>query len=244
MLMRASHLSLSALLSGRFLLPLLAAAALAAPAAADISVSRNDEVWRVSADGESLQLVMTRLSEEAGFDLSRAERLSSGPGFDGELEGSLREIVERLMRGRDYAIVGSEDDPESGALIRIVVLSDRVGDLPVTSGARRTAETLPAPSAPTADESERVTALLQRQIQPILDADDPEAQTSASAASAASPASPPAQSSDLSDDELDAETQAALAEATRRAQADVQALANALRRHEESLRNNQSGDDQ
>lgn len=216
----------------RFLIAGLAAGALCAPAVAEIRVSEEAGVWTVSADGESLDQVAAAFSEQAGFRLSGGDRLAAGPGLNGAIEGDLRTVAERLLRGRDYAFVFGETPETADQLQRVVILSGRIGDMPATTSDARPSIPETRPVQPlTEEEAERVSSLLARQIQPLIDAEDGTGSAAAVTADAGSAASAQADP-DLSTDELDAETQAALAAATQQARADLQALVNALQEHE------------
>ncbi len=91
------------------------------------------------------------------------------------------------------------------------------------------------------EDGERVSDLLARQVQPLIDAESGTTNASSENTStlSAAPATPStAPSTSGGDDyELDPETQAALAEATRRAQQDLQALVNALQAAEDNGNN-------
>ena len=220
----------------RFLIAGLSAGALCAPAAADISISQEAGMWTIAADGESLDQVVAQLSEEAGFRLTGGDRLAAGPGLNGSIEGDLRSVAERLLRGRDYALVFGETPETADQLQRIVILSGRVGDMPLTSEARPSIPDTRPVQPLTEDEAERVSALLARQIQPLIDAEEG-GETTLAANSASGASTPSAQAPadpDMSTDDLDAETQAALAAATQQARADLQALVNALQEHEQN----------
>ncbi|MEN0653520.1 MULTISPECIES: hypothetical protein [Hyphobacterium] len=210
----------------------LASAALIAPAAADVSAERNGDTWQVSASGENLSEVLTAIRDEAGFRLVGLDRLEEDPAIDAELEGSLAEVVSRLLQGYDYAVVYGETPETEGQIQRIVLLSGRAGTAPDDSqrmAPRRLDNEV------TEEDGERVSAMLARQVQPLVDADNGvetttvASNTVASASNADSPSGDGGTGDDL---ELDPETQAQLAEATRRAQADLEALVNSLRAHE------------
>ena len=231
----------------RILIAGIAAGALAAsagaPALADIDVEALETgLWRVSAEGETLDLVITRLAEESDLELRGGDRLASGPGLDGEIEGTLNEVVLRLLRGRDYALVYGETPETQDQIQRVVILSDRVGDIAPDGAARPAAERLEPVRPVTQEDAERVSAMLRRQVQPLLDAEaqangEAPAVTSAAAGSASQGPSGDGAGGDGGDADLDAATQAQLAEATRRAQADLQALVNALQAQDRAAGN-------
>ncbi len=136
------------------------------------------------------------------------------------------------MQGFDYALVYGETPETEGQVQRLVLLSGRAGATPDDSQ-RAVATRLPDESEMTPEDGARVSALLERQVQPLINAElgtsEPsvDSQTVASAGDTGS-----SDSSGSSNDELDAETQAQLAEATRRAQQDLEALVRALREQE------------
>lgn len=208
----------------------------ASPAAmADISVSQSDGVWEVSAEGDALSDVLAALRDEAGFRLVGADRLIDDAPVTVDLSGSLGDVLARLLAGYDYALVYGETPETEGQLQRLVLLSGRSGDAPDESQRLRVER---IPSELSEEDGERVSNLLQRQVQPLIDAEngvDNNASTDTSlVATASAPSSSGSQSEGTTgeDYELDPETQAALAEATRRAQQDLQALVNALQASE------------
>ncbi|MCF8879533.1 hypothetical protein L5876_06890 [Hyphobacterium sp. SN044] len=214
---------------------LLASAALIAPAAADVSAERNGDTWQVSASGESLSEVLSAIRDEAGFRLVGLDRLEEDPAIDADLEGTLADVISRLLQGYDYAVVYGETPETEGEIQRIVLLSGRAGTAPDDS--QRIAPRRLDPET-SEEDGERVSAMLARQVQPLVDADNGvETTTVASNTVAASGNGSDAPSGDGGNgdggDELDPETQAQLAEATRRAQADLEALVNSLRAHEQ-----------
>lgn len=211
---------------------LLASAALIAPAAADVNAERNGDSWQVSASGDRLSAVLTAIRDEAGFRLVGLDRLEEDPAINADLEGSLAEVMSRLLQGYDYAVVYGETPETEGEIQRIVLLSGRAGTAPDDS--QRIAPRRLDPEV-TEEDGERVSAMLARQVQPLVDADNGvETTTVASNTTPSNPSDTPSNEGGTGDDgELDAETQAQLAEATRRAQADLEALVNSLRAHED-----------
>lgn len=212
---------------------LLASAALIAPAAADVSAERNGDTWQVSASGESLSEVLSAIRDEAGFRLVGLDRLEEDPAIDADLEGTLADVISRLLQGYDYAVVYGETPETEGEIQRIVLLSGRAGTAPDDS--QRIAPRRLDPET-TEEDGERVSAMLARQVQPLVDADNGVETTTVASNSvpAGNGSDTPSGDGGNGDggDELDPETQAQLAEATRRAQADLEALVNSLRAHE------------
>jgi len=220
------------------ILALAAMVSIAPSAWADISVSHAEGVWEVSATGEPLSDVLASIQSEVGFRLVGADRLIDDNPVNAELSGSLNDVLARLLDGFDYALVYGETPETENQLQRVVLLSGRSGDAPDESQ-RLSVERLP--SELTDEDGERVSNLLARQVQPLIDAesDTSDAGIGNNASLSAAPAAPstaPATSSG-DDYELDPETQAALAEATRRAQQDLQALVNALQAAENNDNN-------
>ena len=213
---------------------LLASAALTAPALADVNAERNGDTWQVSASGESLSEVLTAIRDEAGFRLVGLDRLEEDPAIDADLEGTLADVVSRLLQGYDYAVVYGETPETEGEIQRIVLLSGRAGTAPDDS--QRIAPRR-LDSTTSEEDGERVSAMLARQVQPLVHADNGVEPTTTVASNTVAASgngsdSPSGDGGNGDDYELDAETQAQLAEATRRAQADLEALVNSLRAHE------------
>ena len=215
---------------------LLASAALTAPAVADVNAERNGDTWQVSASGESLSEVLTAIRDEAGFRLVGLDRLEEDPAIDADLEGSLADVVSRLLQGYDYAVVYGETPETEGEIQRIVLLSGRAGTAPDDS--QRIAPRR-LDSTTSEEDGARVSAMLARQVQPLVDADngvEPSttvaSNTVANSGNGSDTPSGDGGNGNGDDYELDAETQAQLAEATRRAQADLEALVNSLRAQE------------
>jgi hypothetical protein len=203
-----------------------------APAWADITATQTENIWQVEAEGEPLSDVLMALQAEAGFRLIGADRLIDDGPITTQLTGPLDDVIARLLQGFDYALVYGETPETEGQVQRLVLLSGRAGATPDDSQ-RAVATRLPDESEMTPEDGARVSALLERQVQPLINAElgtsEPsvDSQTVASAGDTGS-----SDSSGSSNDELDAETQAQLAEATRRAQQDLEALVRALREQE------------
>ncbi|PIW30002.1 MAG: hypothetical protein COW29_05220 [Rhodobacterales bacterium CG15_BIG_FIL_POST_REV_8_21_14_020_59_13] len=217
---------------------LISAAAIAltfSPVAlADIGVGQDDGIWTVTAAGEPLSEVLSAIQTEAGFRLVGADRLIDDNPVTADISGPLGDVLARLLAGFDYALVYGETPGTSGELQRVILLSGRAGDAPDESQ-RLTVERLPG--AVSEEDGERVSNLLARQVQPLIEAETAEngSQPGETMALAAAPAAAGDSTTSSNDDyELDPETQAALADATRRAQQDLQALVNALQAAEDS----------
>jgi hypothetical protein len=206
----------------------------AAPAQDDIRIEQADGVWRISADDQRLGDVLHGLGAQAGFRLTGAERFASERVFNVALEGSLEQVLQALLRDRDYVFVYDEAAGADAAGHRLVLLSGRPGSAPNPSRRpepQRLADSFEA--AP--EDTARFASMLQSQVQPYLFEDQGTPASSAGVAAVAGAASrtpasdraagePPVQS--------DTDSEAQMAEATRRAQADLRALVSALRQHE------------
>lgn len=212
--------------------------AFSSAAMADIEVTQDDGVWAVSAAGEPLSQVLAAIQSEAGFRLVGSDRLIDDNPVTAEVSGPLGDVLARLLSGFDYALVYGETPETSGELQRLVLLSGRAGNTPDESQ-RLSVERLP--SEMSEEDGERVSNLLARQIQPLIDAEngtgdniEPATASTTVPNTAASGGAAPSANDDSG---LDPETQAALAEATRRAQQDLQALVNALQAAEDGSNN-------
>jgi hypothetical protein len=220
-----------------FALTASALALMTATASADIRVGQAEDGWEVTAEGEALSDVLTALRDEAGFRLVGADRLVDDRPVTAELTGDLGDILGRLLAGYDYALVYGDTPETENQLQRVVLLSGRSGDAPDESQRVRIE---PMSDGVSEEDGARVSDLLQRQVQPLIDAEngvdtDASEDTSETAVASAAPAEPSSPNTGAEDDfELDPETQAALAEATRRAQQDLQALVNALQAAEDN----------
>lgn len=208
----------------------LAAAFIAPLAQADITATRSGETWQVNAEGERLSEVLSAIQSEAGFRLVGLDRLEEDPAVDTELTGSLAEVMARLLQGYDYAVVYGETPETEGEIQRLVLLSGRAGTAPDDS--QRIAPRRLDPDT-TEEDGARVSEMLTRQVQPLVDADNGVEPTTVAANTTPSSGENETPPADGEDYDLDPETQAQLAEATRRAQQDLEALVNSLRAHED-----------
>ena len=154
--------------SSKFLIAAAFALATATAASADIGVEDNDGVWTVSATGEPLSEVLAAIQSEAGFRLVGADRLIDDNAVSADISGSLGDVLARLLSGFDYALVYGETPETADQLQRVVLLSGRAGDAPDESQ-RLTVERLPAELSE--EDGERVSDLLARQVQPLMDAE-------------------------------------------------------------------------
>ncbi|WP_421785402.1 hypothetical protein [Hyphobacterium sp.] len=205
-------------------------ALITASAGAEIAVRQSDDQWQVSADGDALSEVLNALRDEADFRLVGADRLIDDRPVTADLSGELGDILARLLAGYDYALVYGDTPQTQSQLQRVVLLSGRSGEAPDESQRLRVERISEGVSE---EDGARVSDMLQRQVQPLIDAENGvqsgEAADSNAAVASADGAAAPSPTNGSDDDyALDPETQAALAEATLRAQQDLQALVNAL----------------
>jgi hypothetical protein len=210
----------------------------ATPAMAEVTVEKQDAGWKVEADAEPITSVLSALSKQTGLKISGTKKLISDPQITGSFEGSLETVLARMLRGIDYATETTTDADGNQKIARLIVLSGEIGKAP-SARAVRAARKLPTPPTPaqTAQAKEdgaRVTNLLETKARVVagLSSGDGSAAGSASAAEPARAGSGITRNEDGTFD-IDPETQARMAEATRRAQADLQALVNALRQNED-----------
>ncbi len=210
----------------------------AAAAQARVDVRAVDDGWYVKASGEPLTGVLGAIAKSAGIKVSGTTKLVDDPVITGVYQGDLETILPRLLRGADYAFESAATAQGGSRITRLVVLSGIKGKAP--KRAVKTARRLPPaqqPARPLTPEEkqqgERVTALLTQRarlgggMQPAADRDD-----SRNGGGTGITRNPDG-SFDISP-----EAQARMAEATRKAQQNLQALVAAIRRNE---RNQNSG---
>ncbi|MCH8488827.1 MAG: hypothetical protein LAT81_02710 [Oceanicaulis sp.] len=206
----------------------------AAPAQDDIRIEQADGVWRISADDQRLGDVLHGLGAEAGFRLTGAERFASERVFNVSLEGSLDQVLQSLLRDRDYVFVYDEAAGSDSVGQRLVLLSGRPGSAPNQSR-RSEPQRLADSFQASPDDTARLAVMLQNQLQPYLfvETETPGGARGPASTGVAAAGTPPR--SGAGDDapvQPDTVSDAQMAEATRRAQADLRALVNALRQHE------------
>ncbi len=209
---------------------------------AKVNITAQETGWQVDAQNEPLTGVLNAISKTAGIKVSGTAKLVENPMITGVYEGPLETVLRRLLRNSDYAFQTVPRADGTRKITRLVVLSGRKGK---ASKARPMVAPRKLPTAKrmekplTQKEKEqgtRVASLLNKRAQLVVGTD-------AKTAPEQTPDTPPAQGStgitrnaDGSFD-ITPEAQARMAEATRRAQQDLQALVASLRRNE----NNQSG---
>ncbi|MBL4617438.1 MAG: hypothetical protein JKY46_07050 [Robiginitomaculum sp.] len=204
-------------------------------AIADVSVAKQDNEWHVKANAEPITSVLETLGKHAGIKISGTNKLITDPQITGNWNGTLKEVLARILRGADYATETATAADGSQYIVRLIVLSGEIGQSP-TPRTIQAARRLPTP--PTAEQTEqlkkdgtRVTGLLETKARVIAGLPVDSQTTTAEART--SRGSGITRNEDGSFD-IDPETQARLAEATRRAQADLQALVNAINQNEQS----------
>lgn len=215
----------------------LAFAVLSAPALAEVTVEKSEAGWHVTAKDEPVTQVLKALSKQAGIKLTGTGKLISDPEISGSWNGSLSEVMARILRGADYVMETVTDDDGNQKVTRLVVLSGEIGQAP-TAQAVRTARKLsrqptPTETAQANKDGARVTALLKTNARIVAGLDD----TAPPVAEARNSRGSGITRNEDGTLDIDPATQARLAEATRRAQADLQALVNALRQNEEGSGN-------
>ncbi len=215
-------------------------------ALADIQVKTIDEGWQIDAQDEPLTNVLGTISKKAGIKVSGITKLVEDPSISGVFEGSLESVLRRLLRGSDYAFETVTNEDGMNRIVRLIVLSGIKGKAP-TARAINTAKRLPSSkkangelSAKEREQGTRVTSILTQRAQ--LGAgnkgETPKAQVSdENQDQKRSSGSGITRNTDGSFD-ITPEAQARMAEATRRAQQDLQALVAAIQRNDD----NQNGD--
>ncbi|PHS24161.1 MAG: hypothetical protein COA85_08660 [Robiginitomaculum sp.] len=211
-------------------------------AQADVKITAQDTGWHVDAQNEPLTGILNAISKSVGIKVSGTAKLVENPIITGVYEGSLDTVLRRLLRNSDYAFQTIANDDGSRKITRLVVLSGVKGKASrarPANVARKlpTAKRIGKPlSAKEKEQGSRVASLLNKRAQLVASA-------GAKAVPEQAPDTLPAQgntgitrNADGSFD-ITPEAQAHMAEATRRAQQDLQALVASLRRNE----NNQGG---
>lgn len=205
-----------------------------APAMADVSVTKQDNKWHVNADAEPITSVLEAFGKRAGIKISGTNKLITDPQITGNWSGTVDEVLARILRGADYATETAIAADGSQYIVRLIVLSGEIGQAPAPR-AMQAARKLPTP--PTAEQSEqmkkdgvRVTGLLETKARVVAGLPVNSQTTSAEVRTGGGNGITRNEDGSF---EIDPETQARLAEATRRAQADLQALVNALQQNEQ-----------
>ena len=212
-------------------------AVFATPVLAEVVIKKEDANWQVQAKDEPVTGVLAAIGKRADIKISGTRKLISDPEISGAWDGPIDVVLSRILRGVDYVTETGPAADGSLRITRLIVLSGEVGQEP-TARAVRAARKLQNP--PTTAEIQqakqdgaRVTSLLNTQARMVAGApgeSSPDEQR-ANAMAAAGGGSGITRNEDGTFD-IDPETQARLAEATRRAQADLLALTNALRQNE------------
>jgi len=211
---------------------------------ADVNVKAIDKGWQVDANNEPLTSVLDAVSKAVGIKISGTAKLIDNPKINGVYKGSLDKVLPRLLRNADYAFITGTDKNGQSRITRLVLLSGAKGKAP-SARAMTAARKLPAPrritnNAPTTKDKkqgQRVASLLTKRAQSVAGI-EPEAAPEAEPEEDSAPQSSGITRNANGGFDITPEAQARMAEATRRAQQDLQALVSSLRRNE----NNQSGD--
>ncbi len=211
---------------------------------ADVQVKAIQAGWQVDAQNEPLTSVLNTIGKKAGIKVSGTTKLIENPNITAVYEGSLDTVLRRLLRGADYAFETVADDDGNSRITRLVVLSGTKGRAP-SARAVNTARKLPAPRSTganlTAEERSqgaRVTSLLTQRAALVAGVQG-EAVPEQASDETQNPASSGITRNTDGTFDITPEAQARMAEATRRAQQDLQALVSAIRRNED----NQGGGD-
>ncbi|PHS23605.1 MAG: hypothetical protein COA84_10805 [Robiginitomaculum sp.] len=210
---------------------------------ADVDVKAIDGGWQIEAKNEPLTGVLDAISKTAGIKISGTAKLIENPMINGVYKGSLDKVLPRLLRSADYAFITGTDKNGQSHITRLVLLSGAKGKAP-SARAMTAARKLPAArritnNAPTAKDKEqgaRVTSLLTKRVQTVAGV-EPEANPAAEPEEDNAPQTSGITRNADGGFDITPEAQARMAEATRRAQQDLQALVSAIRRND-----NQSGD--
>jgi len=211
-------------------------------AQARVEVSTVDGNWKVAARDEPLTGVLGAIAQSAGIKVSGTAKLVDDPVMSGVYQGSLETILQRLLRGTDYAFETAASAQGGSRITRLVLLSGVKGKAPVRR-AVNTARRLPsrqpvrALSADEKRQGERVNTLLAQRAR--LGAG---MQPQSISAGGAKPDQGQPSSSGITRNadgsfDISPEAQARMAEATRQAQQDLQALVAAIRRNEQNRNN-------
>jgi len=198
----------------------------ASAAWAGVTVEKKNQQWHVHADAEPISQVLAALGQQTGIKISGTQKLLTDPEISGEFTGSLAVVLSRILRGIDYATETAPNKTGELEITRLIVLSGEVGQAPIARVApipRRLQRPLSQAEVAQAEEDgARVSTLLQTTAQvagglPITSANNSGGGISRNEDGSFA---------------IEPEAQARMAEATRRAQADLQALINSLRQNE------------
>ena len=214
----------------------LSLSAVAIHAQAEVAVRTVDGGWQVKASNEPLTGVLDAIAKRAGIKVSGTAKLIDDPVMTGVYQGSLQSILQRLLRDSDYAFETAATAQGGSRITRLVVLSGTKGKAP--RRAVKTARRLPPAQQKahplTAEEKrqgERVNALLAQRARLGAGLQTPETADNSNKTGAGG--SGITRNPDGSFD-ISPEAQARMAEATRKAQQDLQALVAAIRRSEQN----------
>ncbi len=207
------------------------------PAWADVSVKKTGADWQVTAEAEGLENITGQLAEQAGFQISGANRLASSRELTGVWSGSVTGILSRILHDMDYVTETGTDKLGEQRILRLVILSGAVGQMPTTR-APAIARRLPQKPSPTQLAN---TKLDGNQVASLLTTKTGAAgQKTGPADENTKPEHRPGIKRNADGTyEISPETRARINQANRRAQSDLQALVNSLQnqRRENDARN-------
>ncbi|PHR59679.1 MAG: hypothetical protein COA47_09275 [Robiginitomaculum sp.] len=193
---------------------------------ADVSAKRIGTDWQVTAKAEGLKSVTVTLAEQAGFQISGASRLSSNNPITGSWSGSVVGILSRILHDVDYVTETGTDKFGEQRILRLVILSGTIGQMPAFRGpiiARRVPQKPSAKQlASTRSDGNQVAALLATKTGMA-------GQKSGQTDEDTKPNRRPGIKRNADGTyEISPETRTRISQANRRAQSDLQALVNSL----------------
>lgn len=215
-------------------------------AQAEVNVQKQNGHWHVQASNEPMSKVLSALARKANIKVSGTEKLVSDPEISGSWDGDAESVLARILREVDYATETATDKHGQTRITRVVVLSGQVGKNPKNRAVRQ-ARKLPAHMSPAErqqakKEGQQVTKLLESRArlaagQPMAPKGQDTAKPSRGANSSGITRNPDGTY------DIDPETQARMAEATQRAQQNLQALVNSLHRADQDQQSNSGNQD-
>ncbi len=202
---------------------------------ADVTVKPHEGGWSVTANAEPMTHVLKALEQQAGFEVSGTDKLLSDPAVNGTFRGSLALVLSQMLRGLDYATETVLDTNGHQKIVRLVVLSGEIGQEP-TMQAVRTARKVPTPvsaadRAKHQQDGRRVASLLdtRARVGAGLPTNAPSSRQTDTRGGSGGITRNQNGSVDISP-----EAQAQLAATTKQAQANLEALVNALHQQEKN----------
>ena len=80
----------------------------------------------LSAEGEPMSSALEALSEKFDIEIEGLEYIEKGDPINGQMRGSLKSVLSRLLRNWNHVIVSPTDDP--GAVQKLMILSTTFGE--------------------------------------------------------------------------------------------------------------------